>query len=150
MESVDRSRRAFDGRILSLYKRITEADLTAAVNGTAQSISLGTLPGSGIVLASAVKINTFFTGGGATSVGLTLGVAGTLAKLKANLNVFDTSATGIWLPGTAGTQPGGRYGGVELLATLTPDAGHTLLALTAGDLEIEVIAVGTPDLNIGF
>jgi hypothetical protein len=148
---LNREQRAFENRLVRLYKQITHADLTAAVNGTAQAIALGTIPGSiGILLSSSVKLNTFFTGGGATTCTMAIGVAGTAAKIKAALNVLDTTATGIWLPGTAGTQPEGRYGGVALIATFTPDAGHTLLALTAGDIEVEMVFAGNADLNLGF
>lgn len=147
---LSREQRAFENRLVRLYKQITHADLTAAVNGTAQAIALGTVQGLGILLSSSVKLNTFFTGGSATTCTMAIGVAGTAAKIKAALNVLDTTATGIWLPGTAGTQPEGRYGGVPLIATFTPDAGYTLLALTAGDLEVEMVFAGGADLNSGF
>lgn len=136
--SLDRIVRAFNSRTRVLRRRIVEGDLTAAVNGTAQSIAIGTLPPGAVILGRATRVAAYFTGGGATSVGLTLGVAGTLNGIMTTLNVFDTTALTINQQGTAGVNPSGLYSGAQILATLTPDAGHTLLALTAGDLTVDI------------
>lgn len=144
--SLDRIVRSFNARPRTFRKRIVEGDLTAAVNGTAQSIAVGTLPPGAILLGRATRIATYFTGGGATSVGLTLGVSGTLNGIMTTLNVFDTTTLAINQQGTAGVNPVGLYDGLQILATLTPDAGHTLLALTAGDLTIDIYYM-VPDLG---
>lgn len=147
---LNREQRAFDCRLVRIFKTILEGDLVNAVNGSPATITLGQLPNLGLVLASSVRINTYFTGGGATTMTLQIGVAGTIAKMMTALDIFSTTTQAIWLPGTAGVQPRGRYGGVDLIATLTPDAGHNLTALTAGSLDIEIVAACTADLNLNF
>jgi hypothetical protein len=151
--SLDRETRAFAARLVRLYKQITHADLTAAVNGAEQDILLGTLPtGGGFLLGRAVRINTFFTGGAATAVTMALGTgaAGDPDSIMAALNVFDTTTEDIWLPGTSGVSPSGPYGGSSVYAQFDCDAGHALLGLTAGDIEVELIFAMHPDNNLGI
>lgn len=138
---------AFGARTKCLTKQITQADLTVAVNGTLQDIALGTLPPGARVLGRSIKITTYFTGGGATSCTCSIGPSTATADLMAALNVFDTTATAKPLQGTAGAAPVGDYGGVAMVARFTPDAGHTLLALTAGDLTVEIF-YAVPDASL--
>jgi hypothetical protein len=102
------------------------------------------------VLASALKINAFFTGGAASAVTIALGTgtAGDPDAIVDELDVFDTTPTGIWLPGVAGVSPQGSYGGRTIYATFAPDGGHSLAGLDAGDLEVEVVASLNPDQRI--
>ena len=117
--------------------RIQHSDLTNAVNGHAQAINLGAvLPESAVVLASEVNIATLFSGGSATAVKLDIG--GTTATAITNqADVFAGAATGK-LSLATGSHVRGHFGGEQLVATFTPDAGHTLDGLTAGDLTITV------------
>lgn len=141
--------KAFDGRTRVLRKRILEADLTNAVNGSPQSVALRTegLPAGVTVLAHAINVATLFTGGGATSVGLTIGYAGQLNALVSALELNNATPTGRWVQGTSGASPvGGELAGQQVLATFTPDASHNLAALTAGDLTIELY-YSLPDLG---
>lgn len=138
---------AFAARMKRFTKRITEADLTAAVNGTAQDIAIGTLPPNAVVLGRSIKIATYFTGGGASTMTCSIGTAAAQTELMAALDVFSTTATAKPLQGTAGAAPIGEYSGVSLVARFTPDAGHTLLALTAGDLTIEIF-YAVPDASL--
>ena len=131
---------AFAARIRKLYKLIVEGDLTAAVNGTAQDIALGTLPPGAVLMrtAPAVKLNTQFTGGGATSVGMTIGTAAGPTLLATNFDLFGGTASGLYVLATAGAQIEVPSTGQAIIARITPDAGHTLLALTAGSVEVAV------------
>jgi hypothetical protein len=132
-----------DGQALaptSLQKvtvHITEADLTDAVNGEAQSISIGAaLPANANVLGHEVNIATLFSGGGAAAVKLDIG--GTVATGIVNqLDVFTGAATGALSPGT-GAHRQGKFGGQQLAAKFTPDGGHNLAGLTAGDVTITI------------
>jgi hypothetical protein len=148
--SLDRELRSFNARPCAIRKTIVEADLAgSSSNGAALAISLGTmLPGT-VVLARAVKVTVYFTGGGATTCTLQIGTTGDPDAVMAALNILDTTTLNRWLQGTAGIEPvGPGFAGVELFATLTPDAGHNLAALTTGSLEIELY-VSTPDPRPG-
>lgn len=130
---------AFNARIRKFSKKVTHADLIDPDNGDHQDIALGTLPAGAVVLGRSVKINTYFTGGGATAVNVTIGTTGTPNAIMAGpLNIFDTTATGVPVQGTDGIGAQGAYGNVALVARVDLDASHNLLALTAGDMDIEV------------
>lgn len=144
-----RQNRAFAARIRKLSKTITHADLTAATNGLEQNIALGTLPPNAIVLGRAFRVGAYFTGGGATSVGMSIGTAASPAAIMAAANVFDTTALNTWLSGTSGVGPTAPYSSAALVAQFDADASHTLLALTAGSIEVEVyFAVAPADRDL--
>jgi hypothetical protein len=125
------------GLLAKVTQRIQHSDLTDAVNGEAQSINIGAaLPANAIVLEHEVKVDTLFSGGGASAVKLDVG--GTVATaIVSQMDVFTGAATGSLSPRT-GAHAQGVFGGQQLAAKFTPDAGHTLLGLTAGDLTITV------------
>jgi hypothetical protein len=131
---------AYAARVRKLYKLIVEGDLTANVNGTAQDIALGTLPlGAVLLRAPAIKLNTQFTGGGATTCTLSLGTAAGPTLLATAFDIFGAAASGLYVPMTAGAQvEAPTAAGQAIIARITPDAGHTLLALTAGSVEVAV------------
>jgi hypothetical protein len=131
---------AYAARVRKLYKLIVEGDLTAAVNGTAQDIALGTLPlGAILVRAPAVKLNTQFTGGAASAVGLTIGTAAAPTLIMTSFDIFGATASGLYVAGTAGAQvEAPTAAGQAIIARITPDGAHTLLALTAGSVEVAV------------
>lgn len=116
---------------------IGHADLTGAVNGAAQAINIGTaLPANARVFAHEVNVGTLFSGGSASAVKLDVG--GTDADaIVTQLDVFTGAATGA-LAGASGVHPDGSFASEQLVATFTPDGGHTLLALDAGALTITV------------
>lgn len=126
---------------IALGKRtvtVTHADLTEAVNGTAQLINIGAaLPADAIVLGSEVNIATLFSGGGATAVKLDIGGTDDDA-IAAQHDVFTGANTGALTPTPAGVHREGKFSSQQLKAKFTPDAGHSLLNLTAGDLTITV------------
>ncbi len=132
---------AYAARMRKLYKQITHADLTAAVNGDAQDILLGALPPGAVYLGYSFKITTFFTGGAASAVTMALGsgAAGDPDQLVTATNVFDTTTTAAWIKATAGVlvEPA-PLPSTSIYAQFDVDAGHTLLALTAGSLEVEI------------
>lgn len=116
---------------------VGHADLTAAVNGTAQAVNIGAaLPANAQVLAHEVDVTTLFSGGGATAVKLDVG--GTDADaIVTQQDVFTGAATGK-LSGPAGVHRQGGFSAEQLVATFTPDGSHTLLGLTAGAATITV------------
>lgn len=125
---------------VGLQKRtvaITEADLTDAVNGEAQAINVGAiLPANAVVLAHEVNVATLFSGGGATAVKLDLGGTSSTAIVD-QMDVFTGAATGALSPRT-GAHAQGKFSAEQLIATFTPDAGHSLVNLTAGSLTVTV------------
>lgn len=125
---------------IALDKRtvtITEATLTDAVNGEAQAINIGAvLPANANVLAHEVNVATLFSGGGASAVKLDIGGTSTTA-LVSQMDVFTGAATGALSPRT-GAHAQGKFSAQQLVATFTPDVGHTLAGLTAGSLTITV------------
>lgn len=140
MSGTDRGNRAFKSRVKTLRKRVLEADLTQAGNGVAQSIAMSSdaLPAGAVLIGRSVTIATLFTGGGATSVSLTVGYTGQLGAV-ASIETNNTTATGRYLQGTAGVEPQGpMLGGLVPQLTFTPDGAHNLAALTAGDLTVEL------------
>lgn len=118
--------------------RVQHTDLTDAVNGEAQVVNIGAaLPANAVVLGSEVNIATLFSGGSASAVKLDIG--GTNADaIAAQMDVFTGAATGALTPTPAGVHTHGKFSSEQLVATFTPDGGHTLDGLDAGDLTITV------------
>ncbi len=133
---------AFDSRIRKIARTITHADLTAASNGLEQDILIGALPPGAVYLGRSFKITTYFTGGSASAVTMALGSGaspGTPNLLMTAANVFDTTTTAVWLKGTDGALvPMSPLPSTSIYAQFDADAGHTLLALTAGSVDVEV------------
>lgn len=119
-------------------QRIQHTDLTNAVNGATQAINIGTaLPANAVVLAAQVNIATLFSGGGASAVKLDVG--GTdIDAIGAQHDVFTGAATGALTLTPAGVHTRGKFSSEQLVATFTPDGGHNLDGLTAGDLTVTV------------
>lgn len=117
--------------------RVQHTDLTDAVNGEAQVVNVGAaLPANAVVLGHEVQVDTLFSGGGATALKMDLG--GTVATAIVNqMDVFTGAATGSLSPRT-GAHAQGKFGGQQLVVTVTPDGGHTLAGLTAGDVTFTV------------
>lgn len=137
---------SYDARHRVLYKLITEGDLVNAVNGASVDIALGSLP-AGAVLSSfgaLVKLNAQFTGGGATSVGMTIGTAAGPTLVATSFDVRGATASGLYVAMTAGAQKVVSAGGQSIIARFTPDGAHNLTALTAGSVEVQ-IPFHTPD-----
>lgn len=116
---------------------IGHADLTDAVAGEAQVINIGAvLPANAVVLAHEVNVATLFSGGSVSAVKLDVG--GTDADaIVSQMDLFTGAATGALSPRT-GVHAQGKFSAEQLIATFTPDGGHTLLALTAGSVTITV------------
>lgn len=139
--SLTRELASYNARARKLSKQITHADLTAASNGLLQDVLLGRLPPGAVLTGYAVKITTYFTGGSASAVTMAIGTGespGDPDMILDELNVFDTTTTGTWIKGTAGVlvAPAPLEG--LIYAEFDADAGHTLLALTAGVIDVEV------------
>jgi hypothetical protein len=117
---------------------VTHADLTDAVNGEAQAIPIGAvLPANARIVGSELTGLTEFSGGSVSACTLSVGGTNTTAIVNAQ-SVFTGAGTAA-KRGTVGGNPNGNLGGQQLVATFTPDAGHTLDALTAGAVTITVL-----------
>lgn len=138
---LERETKGYKSRVRKLTKTVTHADLTAAVNALAQSITVGLLPAGSAVLQVSFKLRTQFTGGGATAVGVTLGdTLGGVSRYGSGINAFGGAAGILFLnPTTPGTFSGSHAVDDTIVAIFTPDASHTLLGLTAGDIDFEIV-----------
>jgi hypothetical protein len=138
-QSDVRELRSFGARLRKFVKVIGEADLTAAVNGTAQDIALGFLPEGAIMpIPPSLKLTTQFTGGAASAVGLTIGTAAAPTLLATNFDIFGGTASGLFVAMTQGAQVAAPASGQSIIARITPDGAHQLVNLTAGALTLEV------------
>lgn len=120
---------------------VGHADLTNAVNGTAQSINIGaTLPANARIAYCDAHDFTPFTGGSASAVTLTVGSSGDLDAIIASSDVFAAAVDGGPSTLVRGIRPNKMFVtiGAQLLATFTPDGGHTLDGLTAGSVIVDV------------
>jgi len=120
---------------------VGHADLTNAVNGTAQSINIGaTLPANARIAYVDAHDLTPFTGGSASAVTLTIGSSGDLDAIIASADVLAAAVDGGPSTFTKGIRPNKLFAtiGAQLLATFTPDGSHTLDGLTAGSIIIDV------------
>lgn len=120
---------------------VGHVDLTNAVNGTAQSINIGaTLPANARIAYVDVRALTPFTGGSASAVTLMVGSSGDLDAIIASSDVFAAAVDGGPSTLVRGIRPNKMFVtiGAQLLATFTPDGGHTLDGLTAGSVIVDV------------
>jgi hypothetical protein len=147
-----REKKGFAGRNRSAELDFTFADfaLMAATNGLAATLNIGSvLPPDAVVDGHSVLVSAYFTGGGATTVTLQVGAAGILGDIGAGHNLLSTTTLNKWLQlATPGVQAvGPAYGGLQLIATITPDVGHQMKLLTAGAGKIRVYYF-VPDSSI--
>jgi len=126
---------------LSVGKRsvtVGHADLTEAVNGTAQVIDIGVdLPANAVVLGHSVVVATPFSGGSVSACVLDVGGTDADAIVK-DLELITDQPTEAERIAAAGIKPQGGYSAQQLVATFTPDGGHALSGLSAGACTIEV------------
>ena len=105
-------------------------------NGTALAKNVGAaLPANAIVDAVVVRLTTPASGG---SVATCLLVVGTAGDDDAIIDDFDAMAAANTSDTPRGVKPNGYYGGAQLIAKLTPDAGHKVSDLTALALTVDV------------
>ncbi len=138
---LTREIKGFQSRVRKLTKTVVEADLTAATNALAQTVTIGLLPAGSTVLAVAFKLRTQFTGGSASAVGVTIGdTTGGVGRYGTAIDAFGgTAGTNFIKPTTPGLFAGSYAVDDTITAIFTPDAGHTLLALTAGAIDFEIV-----------
>lgn len=138
--SFQRELASYNARARALYKLILETDLVNAVNGGTFDVALGFLPPGTILNASGAmfKLNTQFTGGAASAVGVTVGTAAGPTLVATSFDAFGATASGLYVRGTGGAEVVVPAGGQQIIARFTPDGAHNLTALTAGSLEILV------------
>jgi hypothetical protein len=142
-----RVERAYLARVRKLNRTILETDLTNAANGGAQTVPVGVLPAGAEILTVAFKLNTQFTGGGASAVTVTIGDAISATRIGSAIDAFGGTAGGAYIkPTTVGPGVGPYPNGDTINAIFTPDGAHNLAALTAGSIEID-ITFAVPDSN---
>ncbi len=136
-----REEKGYRSRVRKLTKTVVEADLTAAVAGTAQTVTIGSLPAGATVMAVAFKLRTQFTGGAASAVGVTIGdTTGGVGRYGTGIDAFGgTIGTNFIKPTTPGLFAGSYAVDDTITAIFTPDGAHTLLALTAGAIDFEIL-----------
>lgn len=123
---------------------VTDADLTGGVDGTADTINVGTaLPAGAMVVAVLLTLDTQFTGGGAAAETVDVGWSGALEALVKDFDAFGSTAGGAEYSkgASAGTLlPNGPVAasGKQILATFTPDGSTKGTDFTAGSLTIDV------------
>lgn len=113
----------------------------AATNGLAAVLNIGAaLPAGAVVDSCAIFVGAYFTGGGASSVALSIGNATVTSDLVTTHNIFAVTTLSKWLaPGTPGVQlVGPAFASSQLIATVTPDGGHQLKLLTAGSCQVQI------------
>lgn len=113
---------------------LTDADLTDAVNGHAQSVNLTDIPANSVLVGAVMKTKTAFSGGGIVTLSADLGSIETgydlLAATSASNFSANTGAVSVFIP---------NFAAITRSVTFTPDVAHTLLALTAGTLDVWLI-----------
>ncbi len=137
----DRLARLLSGRrIQTRTATITHADLTSAVNGNPEIENIGALlPAGARIVGMDVLLTTQFTGGAVAAVTMDVGLAADPTALMATFNALGSAAPASYaLGGAAATRPRGDFGGLQLIATFTPDGANHLEDLTAGEVTITV------------
>ena len=120
------------------------AALTAtsgSANGTAATVNISTaLPANARIVGVDLNTYTPFTGGSVSAVALDIGSSGDIDALVDGADLFAAAVDGGPSTRPTGIRPNKIYAtATQLIATLTPDAGHKLSALTAGSVVIDVI-----------
>jgi len=120
------------------------AALTAtsgSANGTAATVNISTsLPANARIVGVDLNTYTPFTGGSVSAVALDVGSSGDIDALVDGADLFAAAVDGGPSTRPTGIRPNKIYAtATQLIATLTPDAGHKLSALTAGSVVIDVI-----------
>lgn len=127
--------------VLKKTVTVLEGDLVSAVNGASAAINVGTaLPANARIVGVDMRAETAFSGGGATALKCDVGTAGDVDALVVQADLFAAVVDGGPPAVPAGARPNKTYAaGGQLIATFTPDAGHTLTGLTAGAVTIDVL-----------
>jgi len=129
------------GRVYKRTLRIQHSDLTAeAVNETVTD-AIGAFPAGARMLGYRKKVDTEFSGGGATSCTIDAGFNGATDELDDGQDIFtgagttETFGAGV----NAAPETPRNLGALTLQATITADVNVDLLS--AGDLTLEILYV---------
>lgn len=113
---------------------VSEGDFTAAA--TSEDIELFSLAAGGIIHAVKIKHSASFTGGGAGSVTLSVGISGNTTKYASAFDVFQAAgATTLQLSDSLNTENHGSATSIRVEAVSDVNVGD----LTAGSAEIWVL-----------
>ncbi len=121
---------------------VGEADLTSAVNGTAQAINIGAaLPANARIVGVDMRALTPFTGGSVSAVTCKVGTSGDIDALIATSDLLAAAVDGGPSAMSLGIRPNKTFitAAAQLIATFAPDGGHALASLTAGSVIIDVL-----------
>jgi hypothetical protein len=134
----------YAARIVKRTVTVGHADLTDAVNGSADTINIGAALGANSRILS-VDAHTFtpFTGGGASAVTMKIGTTGDDDAIVSSSDVFAAAVDGGPSTFTKGIRPTKTFvsAAAQLIATFTPDGGAALLGLDAGSIIIDVLLI---------
>lgn len=134
MRPVAGTRVAVGGTHQWLKFSITEANFTAAA--TSEHIELFSLPAGGIIHAVKIKHSTAFSGGGAASVTLSVGIATDTTKYASAFDVFQaTGNTTFQLSDSFNSENHGAATSIRVEAVSDVNVGN----LTAGAADIWVL-----------
>mgnify|MGYP001610441311 CR=1 len=127
--------------VLKKTLTVAHGDLTEGGVGATQAINLDTaLPANARIIGRTLKLATPFTGGAVASCAVDIGTAGDPDAIVDGADVFTAAVDGQASTDPSGIAPNKHFAaGGQLLATFIPDAGHTLLELTAGSIVIDVL-----------
>ncbi len=128
-----------DGGVQMLQVTLGHADLTAAA--LTETLNVGSaLPAGSRILGVESELTEVFSGGGASAMTASLGVAGALTELVNARNVFTGQALAI-VSGNGSRPNGTRSGQLQAQFTAT---GANVVALTTGSITFRVFYVVRP------
>lgn len=120
-----------------VWTKYTVGYAALAAAATTNNIELLSLPAGGIIHAVKIKHSTAFSGGGAASYTVSVGITGTLNKYAAAFDVFAAvGATVQQLSTTVGTENHGSATSIKIAATCDVN----LDLVTAGSVDVWVLA----------
>ena len=128
--------------IVEVVYNVTHADFTETTNATAESITLGALPGAAVIVHAWMDLVTAFSGGTVDSCTCAVGTTDVDAYVE-ETSVFTGVSPGVITAARGAKLVEATYqpilaDSVDLTATFLPGTDD-LVALTAGEVNIHVL-----------
>lgn len=130
---TDTSRDVAGLGVVYTRKTVAFGDFSETVNGTAEAITLLSLPADSIVVFVRAKTATAFSGGGIATLDVTIGDSGDADRYLSSYDL--TAASADSNTGKSSPFDYKDAGAFDVLATFTPDGASNLDAITAGSVE---------------